>query len=99
MKWQHPEMDSVSQLVEHLEILGIRPDKVASDRAGFVKLIATWGMAWPGGGVHANRAREIIARSGADDQLLARTKRLMETRAAERAAARSSAQAERFGNA
>jgi hypothetical protein len=99
MKWQHPELDPVSQLVEHLEILGIRPDKVASDRAGFVKLIATWGMAWPGGGLHANRAREIIARSGADDGLLAQTKRLMEKRAAERAAARSTAKVERLGNA
>jgi hypothetical protein len=99
MKWQHPEADPVPQLVEHLEILGIRPDKVADDRAGFVRLIATWGMAWPGGGVHANRAREIIAKSGADDQLLAKTKMLMEARAAERAAARSSAQAARLGNA
>ena len=99
MKWQHPEMDSLNQLVEHLEILGIRPDKVASDRAGLVKLIATWGMAWPGGGVHANRAREIIARAGADHQLLYRTRRLMEKRAAERAVARTTAQAERLGNA
>jgi hypothetical protein len=99
MKRQHSETDSVGQLVEHLEILGIRPEKVAEDRAGFVRLIATWGMAWPGGGVHANRAREIIAKSGADDQLLAKTKVLMETRAAERAAARSHAQAARLGNA
>ena|SRR5881394_1633783 len=98
MKLQHPEKDSVGQLVEHLEILGIKPERV-SDRAGLVRLIATWGVAWPGGGVHANRAREIIAKAGADEDLLAKTKILMQMRAAERAAARCSAQAARLGNA
>jgi hypothetical protein len=97
MKWQHPEMESLGQLAEHLEILGIKPEKV-DDRAGLVRLIATWGMAWPGGGPHANRAREIIAKAGADDDLLAKTKLLMEARAAERAAARS-AYAATLGNA
>jgi hypothetical protein len=98
MPLQTSETDSVRQLVEHLEILGIKPDRV-DDRAGLVRLIATWGVAWPGGGAHANRAREIIAKAGADDELLAKTKILMQMRAAERAAARCTAQAARMGNA
>jgi len=98
MNVQHPESDSVGQLVEQLEILGIKPDRV-SDRAGLVRLIATWGVEWPGGGEIANRAREIIAKASADDELLAKTKILMQMRAAERAAARCSAQAARMGNA
>src|SRR4051812_22822284 len=98
MNVQHADFDSVGQLVEQLEILGIKPDRVG-DRAGLMRLIATWGVACPGGGVIANRAREIIAKAGADDELLAKTKILMQMRAAERAAARSSAQAARMGNA
>lgn len=98
MNAQHGDFDTVGQLVEQLEILGIKPDRVA-DRASLMRLIATWGVACPGGGMVANRAREIIARAGGDDELVAKTKVLMQMRAAERAAARHSAQAVRMGNA